>query len=513
MRRVHPSARRLARPMLLAVLLSALLLGLTPPPGAARAAEAEMTFLEPYPRGEVMLLQPEIGWPVRVVGATVRHAVLELRGPGRDGRVRLAYETEKGYVYRPEQPLAPGRYEALIRLDFAGPYRPVERQWTFSVHPDGVLPSALLSEASIPPVSAALAAANDYRERLGLEPFRVHPSLMWSAKEHAAYLAANGLLSHFQEPGKARYVGATVEERARRAGYFFGVAEDISQQPEPDPVLAMDGLFDAPYHRIPFLLPQARDWGYGQEDVFHVMNVGLLPMADVRIVHAPGDGESGVPLQWNGREVPDPLRVHDGAGYPVGYPIVLGAFGDDIERVRLLSARLSDEGGTELPLYVNTPDNDEELQREIILIPVHPLKPATAYSVSVDWVLVERSGRERVQHTAWTFRTERRVGEGKQQLHQRPAASEGEERPGDASDGPPTAEGHGGESLTQVTFWTNAPWMQSWIGSFSLPFAVSYDRLAPGLRWLHGRFGITWDEEERRLRWQVAGFELEWLFD
>lgn len=510
MRRLRRLARRLAW-MAAAPLLAALLLAPLPA-GAARAAEAEMTYLEPYPRGEVMVLEPEIGWPVRVVGTRVGRAVLELAGPGVHERVPLTYDAEKGYVYRPPQPLPPGRYDVRITLDFVGPYQPVNRQWTFFIHPDGVLPSVLLDEAAAPPIQAALAAANDYRKRLGLAPFQVHPSLIWSARKHAAYLAANGLLSHFQEPGKNLYTGATVEERARRGGYFFGVAEDISQQPEPDPVLAVDGLFDAPYHRIPFLLPQARDWGYGQEDVYHVMNVGLLPMDGIRIVHAPGAGETGVPLQWDGREVPDPLRLHAGAVYPVGYPIVLGAFGDNVRQVRLLSARLTDGSGQECRLYVNTPANDEELQREFILIPVNPLKPGTVYEVTVDWTLVDRNGREQVQHTVWTFQTERRIGEGKRQLHQGLAAPAGESRAETAGAIQPAAE-EDGDSLTQVTFWTNAPMFQSWTGSFSLPVAISYDRLAAGLRWLNGRFGVTWDEGERRLRWQVAGYELEWLFD
>lgn len=508
MRQVQPVK---CRPVVVALLmmlgLAAFLLPGVPLPVAA---EGGMTYLEPYPRGEVIIRQPEIGWPVRVHGAKVRRAVLYLEGPGWADPVPLTYDPDKGaYVYHPPELLAPGRYQARIRLEFYGLYQPVERQWTFEIHPDGALPSALMAEAAAPQVQAALEAANDYRERLGLPPFQVHPSLMLSAREHAAYLAANGILSHFQEPGNRGFTGRTVEERAHRAGYFFGVAEDISQQPEPDPVTAIDGLFDAPYHRIPFMLPQAWDWGYGQQDAYHVMNVGVAPMETVRIVHAPAAGETGVPLQWDGHEVPDPLRLHAGAAYPAGYPIVLGAFGDAVREVRLLNARLTDGEGKEQRLYFNTPANDEELRRELILIPVHPLKPDMEYRVAVDWVIVDEDGREQPLHTAWTFQTERRMGEGKKRLHasqEVPAAGEGGIRTE-----PPAAIRD--DVFTHVTFWSDVPLFQSWTGSFSLPVAVSQERLAEWARWLNGRFGIAWDDDERRLRWTVGGYQLEWLFD
>mgnify|MGYP001946382791 FL=1 len=468
-----------------------------------------MTYLEPYPRGEVMLLEPEIGWPVRLYGAKVRRAVLQLKGPGAVYTAHLDYDAERGaYVYKPPEPLSPGRYEARISLEFYGWYQPVERQWTFSIHPDAASPSALLSAAASPQVQAALSASNDYRKRLGLAPFQVHPSLMWSAREHAAYLAANGTLSHYQDPGNPRFTGRTAEERAQRGGYFFGVAEDISQQTEADPVLAVDGLFDAPYHRIPFMLPQARDWGYGHRDAYHVLNVGVLPSETVHVIHSPADGEVGVPLQWDGREVPDPLRLHAGAAYPVGYPIVFGVFGDKVEEVRLLSAQLTDGGGQPQRLYINTPENDAELRQEMIFIPDHPLKAGTDYRMTVAWVMVDKDGKEQTLETSWTFQTERRTGEGKKRLHaflEAPAEESGrtvDAQAGDAVDG-----------WTTVTFWSDVPLLRSWIGTFSLPVAVSPEQLAKGARWLDGRFGITWDDEERRLRWRIGGYELEWLFD
>lgn len=506
MRRHRPASRR----FILLVVAFTVLLGAVGPPLflVPVAAEEGITYLPPYPRGEVMVRQPEIGWPVRIHGARVKKATLYLNGKS----VAVRYDKEKGaYVYRPPAILPSGEYQARIRLDFQGPYQPVEQRWSFVIHPDAVSLHPYTERAGTPVQQAALQAANDYRERLGLPPFQVHPSLMLAAEEHANYLEENGLLSHYQEPGKPRFTGRTVEERAQRAGYFQGVAEDISQQAEKDPAVAVDGLFDAPYHRIPLMFPHASDWGYGQKGLYHVVNVGIVPMEKFKVVHYPVDGEKGVPMQWQGNEIPDPLRLHAGVTWPVGYPIVIGAFGDRVKEVRLSQAVLRDGEGREQALYINTPETDEHLKQELILIPVKPLKPNMHYQVRVEWVAVENDGREHPLNTVWSFQTERRPGEGKRQLHAPATGMEGPEsimtEPDEAG-----AESDGTGRITHITFWSDLPLLKKWPLSFELPVSLSQERLAGWMERLDGHLGFRWQAEEGRLTWHVGGYEMEWLF-
>ncbi len=511
MRRHRPAAWRLLFVgVALAVLMGTIGLRLFLEP--VKAAEGGLTYLEPYPRGAVMVRQPEIGWPVRVHGASVRQATLYLSGKSRSVRVNLGYDAAKGaYVYHPPELLPPGEYEARIRLEFQGLYQPVEQHWTFQINRDAVSLRHIMERVETPVQQAALKAANDYRDRLGLPPFQVHPSLMLAAEEHAAYLEENGTLSHYQEPGKPRFTGRTVEERAQRAGYFLGVAEDISQQPEEDPVVAVDGLFDAPYHRIPFMYPHAWEWGYGQKGLFHVINVGIVPMEKVRVVHYPVDGEKGVPMQWKGNEIPDPLRLHADVTLPVGYPLVIGAFGDPVKEVRLFHAVLTDEEGREQALYINTPATDEHLKQELILIPVKPLKPDVQYQVQVDWGVVRNDGTEQTLHTAWSFQTERRPGEGKQQLHALVLETQVEGTGAD-EDQRQEMETERAEQITHVTFWSDLPLLKRWSRSFKLPFSLSQERLAGWMGWLDDHLGFQWQAEDGRLTWRVGDYELEWLF-
>lgn len=463
------------------------------------AQGAEITYYSPYPQGEVSVSDPIIGWSVHIQGVAVRKAQMFLDGQ----EVAVRYDEERrAYVYRPGK-LNAGEHQVELRLELENGYAPIEKKWRFRVAADARAVADRTSEEALQAADEARQLANHYRLRLGLPLWETDLALMAAAIGHAQYLSANKRLSHEQEEGLEGFTGVTAEERAKRAGYFGSVAENLVEQPSPMAREAIDGLFDAPYHRIPFLMPQARDWGYAHSGRYFVMNVGLWPLDKVREVHYPVEGEDGVPMLWNGNEVPDPLRLHQGIRYPVGYPIMWGLYGEGVTEMQVLAARLRDEEGQDWPLLVNDPSTDSHLRQEVILIPRDPLKPGTTYTVDLH-VGYKLDGEARETERQWSFTTELRRGSGKEALHQEPTPQL------------LSIAGIDDRGLTVgydfVSFWTDLPWLKKLNGDMEMVPLLKGKSFPQWLTRLDGKWGWSWDEEKGRLSWKVGKFELEWRF-
>jgi hypothetical protein len=295
-------------------------------------------------------------------------------------------------------------------------------------------------------IAQSVAEINHYRQMCGLSTLSVDTRLALAATHHAAFLARGPLseeVSHTETPGAYGYTGRDAAERARATGYrSSAVWEDISVGAGTDSV---DRLFNAPYHRVPFLRPDIATVGVGvasREDVWiryiragsgepvpaganvPTHRVGTLversrrPTTVVEFgmsgASAPSDpfvypldGETGIPLSWSATETPDPLRMH-AAEMPVTSPgidpnITVGYVISYIApegQVNILSARLWSGDGADVPCYVNTPDNDEHIHGAL-LIPKKPLLPGTTYHVDVE--AASRGGDDLSRR--WSFTT------------------------------------------------------------------------------------------------------------
>ncbi len=208
----------------------------------------------------------------------------------------------------------------------------------------------------------------------------VFTRLCAAASAHSRYLQMNGEFGHEESPGKAGYVGADLMMRLTAFGYGGGAYEDINLG-RPTLGSAVRSLFDAPYHRIPFLQPGSPDFGIGTSGRITTLDFGRTALSETAV--SPGDGQRGVPSAWNSIETPDPLRLHE-VKRPVGYVIVFVYYTPDNERIRVTSAFLTDSRGREIPFFLNAPTNDNHLTNAVFLIPRQPLKPANTYTVSVD---------------------------------------------------------------------------------------------------------------------------------
>ena len=351
-----------------AALLLALGIGLIAGTKPARAVQYQAEA--PGPVGELRVARPALAWKVLAVGES-KITEVELTLNGAPVPARYAENT---VAYTPEEPLAPGPYTVKCTVVLDGEW-PVSKSWRFSI--------AHTAQVQIPLPDAgqksALAVANAYRSTLGLPPLRLDPRLCAAARAHSDYLEKNGLLAHDQRPDRPGYLAGRPAERRAVFGYAGGCYENIGQG-SPTVEQAVRDLFDAPYHRLAFLQPGSPDFGAGTVGDRTTLEVGTTN--DSGVVVYPGDGQRNVPTRWEGNELPDPLRLHPGRA-PVGYAITFFHFSPQGGRVRVTQARLTNGQGAPVPIYLNTPENDDELKNGALLIPRQPLLPGGSYKVAV----------------------------------------------------------------------------------------------------------------------------------
>jgi uncharacterized protein YkwD len=365
-----------------------------------------------YPQGEIAVSKPEIGMKLTLNGAKLTSYSMHLDKQ----KVNIQYDAAQGrFVYQPTEPLSPGKHDVSISIAIEG-YQPIQAAWDFTVTANAVQSFPEPDGAQL----EALKAANVYRSLMGLELLRMNAPLNMAAKSHTQYMDRNDLFDHYQKEGLPGFTGISVLNRAQHYGYNAGVYEDISQQSNSSPLSAVDMLFDAPYHRIPFMDPASNDFGYGRTTLYHALNFGMKDFGGEQLVLYPTPGEKHIPHRWDGNEIPDPIRLYSGATYPVGYPIMVGVYGENVERVELVSAKLTSEDGTEVSIYRNSNNgnpSDNKLLREVILIPKSPLKLNHTYSVYVNLKAVDHEGKSTPYEKTWSFTTELLDGEGKRKLH------------------------------------------------------------------------------------------------
>ncbi|GBF12562.1 stalk domain-containing protein [Tepidibacillus sp. HK-1] len=381
-------------------------------PLSTQAAD-QVTYYPPYPQGTIGINQPEIGWTIFLGDNQLEKVEFTLNGAA----IPVTYDEERHTFYaKPSKPLT-GSNTVKATIHLKGWANTIEKTWTFTVS------KASLSSLPLPNQEqlSAINLANDYRYILGIPLYEWDRSLNMAAQKHAEYQDRLNVFGHYQKEGTSGFFGETVADRASYYGFYGDTSEDISYQSNPSIQEAIDGLFDAPYHRIPFLNPSYQYYGYGKAGYFHVINFGGQIKSSLTWVAYPGQNQKDVPIAWNNYETPNPLRFYSNAPKKVGYPIMIGVYGSQVENVRLKSAIILDEENHEVPIYVNSPKNtggnDEHLQNEVILIPKSPLALDKKYKVSVI-LEVKQNQLVKSYDQTWTFQTEKIAGKGKDTLHQ-----------------------------------------------------------------------------------------------
>lgn len=300
-------------------------------------------------------------------------------------------EASRRLSYRPDRPLVAGDYRVQCKV-VVDNRLVVTKDWNFQVstHATPILPEANDQQIQ------ALNVANGYRANLGLAPMVLEPRLDAAALAHANYLARNHRTGHFEKEGEPGFVGATPEDRLEAFGYCGGSWECVTYNSGGVADSVRD-LFNAPYHRIPFLQPGTVPFGSGFAGKNLSMKFGDNGESDTQV--SPGANQTGTPTSWDGNESPNPLRMHPDAGSIVGYPLVFGYFSAEEPTISLVNASLV-QGGRSVDCFVNSPDNDDHLQGAVLVIPKKPLLPNTTYSAHVE----VKVGRKTVSRD-WSFTT------------------------------------------------------------------------------------------------------------
>jgi hypothetical protein len=341
------------------------------------------------PSAELLVASPTLQWEVWPSdGARVTSSEMTINGRAVDA----VYNSRlKRLEYRPERPFSPGSYrvdcEVMVdsRLE-------VKKSWNFQVSSEAVpvLPPPR------PDQFEGLRETNNYRRELGLPDAYQEDRLNAASLAHVKYLSLNHRTGHFEKSGEPGFVGATPSDRLAAFGYCGGSWECVSYNSGGLKESVRD-LYNAPYHRIPFLQPGSVPIGTGMEGKQFSIKFGDSGQEGVSV--SPAANQAGVPRSWDGNESPNPLRMHTAKPGTVGYPIVFSYFADEVE-LTPISATLT-LNGRPVPVYVNSKTNDDHLENSIIIIPQHPLEPNTTYEASVEGIV---NNKLQVQRT-WTFST------------------------------------------------------------------------------------------------------------
>lgn len=369
-----------------------------------------------YPQGNVGLLRPDIGVDLELSeGKTPESYHFYLN----DQEVKATYDpVAVKYVYQPKEDLTPGTYSARLSFKFNG-YEPVQMNWSFTVAQGAVT----LSSGTNKEQQSGLQAINDYRVKMGLNKVKFSDALNIAAQKHAQYLSQNkidpiktAVSLHDEDPALPGYIGKSLKERSQFIGYRHSSSEDVAYN-DVSLVEAIDSLFDAPYHRTPFMVPGLVEIGVYKDGPYHVIEFGFSEGGSPELVVSPGSNDIYVPTMFDGHETPDPIRNHAAAEYPVGYPIMASIYGAGVKKVSLDEAELKDEAGKAVSLLKNEPGSDDHLDTEVIIMPSKPLDWDTTYKAKVKLTATMEDGTTKSYSKEWMFRTEPREGLGVLKLH------------------------------------------------------------------------------------------------
>ncbi len=240
-----------------------------------------------------------------------------------------------------------------------------------------VMPLATTAEAS---ANDMLLLTNQYRYAIGSPTVPSDPRLVQAAQNHANYNSANGILGHYETAGNPYYTGYAPRDRLIAQGWTTSFVSEVATGGSE--LGGVRQLWDAPYHRLGLMHPNAISIGWGHSELNSrqnnvgdiVYNFGIRP---VEFVRSPANMQTNIPTSWSGQESPSPVPA--GSSGPYGYPIMVVYSAG--QNVQFRAAELVAPNGTRLPFYLAPQQFEYDYQ---VIIPQRPLATNTTYHVRFD---------------------------------------------------------------------------------------------------------------------------------
>ena len=240
-----------------------------------------------------------------------------------------------------------------------------------------VMPLSMTANASAVDM---LALTNQFRSAIGSPTVPSDPRLVQAAQNHANYNSANGVLGHYETAGNPYYTGYAPRDRLIAQGWTTSFVSEVATGGSE--LGGVQQLWDAPYHRLGLMHPNATTIGWGHSELNGrqnnvgdiVYNFGFRP---VEFVRSPAHMQTNIPTSWSGHESPSPVPA--GTSGPYGYPIMVVYSAG--QNVQFRAAELVAPNGTRLPFYVAPQQFEYDYQ---VIIPQRPLAVNTTYHVRFD---------------------------------------------------------------------------------------------------------------------------------
>ena len=239
------------------------------------------------------------------------------------------------------------------------------------------IPLATTAEASS---SDMLLLTNQFRYAIGSPTVPSDPRLVQAAQNHANYNSANSVLGHYETAGRPYYTGYAPRDRLIAQGWTTSFVSEVATGGSE--LGGVRQLWDAPYHRLGLMHPNATTIGWGHSELNgRQNNVGDIvynfAIRPVDFVRSPAHMQTNIPTSWSGQESPSPVPT--GSSGPYGYPIMVVYSAG--QNVQFRAAELVAPGGVRLPFYLAPQQFEYDYQ---VIVPQRPLATNTTYHVRFD---------------------------------------------------------------------------------------------------------------------------------
>lgn len=247
-------------------------------------------------------------------------------------------------------------------------------------------------------VVEALNHLNDIRAKMGLQSVKLNPFLTKAAENHANYINSNSEYEHTEVSGRIGFTGETSATRLASVGFNRSgyVTNEILNFNTTSITESIDTFINTAYHRTPLTDVSATEVGFAVSGKNVVGEVVILSVPKSGVAMYPYNGQTNVPLSFDGFENPNPLTQFGVAqsGYIISLNVGGAALNESNSKVTLTSST-----GKNLSTFVFGDLGT------LFILSKNILSPLTTYNVSVTYTPSYGPLQGQTETKSWSFTT------------------------------------------------------------------------------------------------------------